>query len=185
MTFISFHFGWFSNLSSFFSCFTFLTSLSSLILDLLFHCLIERLNLPASWNGLTLSSSQVLTGTAVERVSAVLREPCQVRIDEMPLRPEFVLVVRVRPVLILTVQVEGYHIISDKNLDSTNMCVCVYVCLYSTEPSFLFLVDNIISIHGKLSDSEVFWSRFHKEIRPARLLAINPTFYQASLLDPL
>lgn len=128
MTFIPFHFGWFSNLS-FFSCFTFLTSLSSLILDTLFHSLTERLNLPASWNALLLNSSQVLPGTAVERVSAVLREPCQVCFDETPLRPEFVFVVRVRPILILTVQVEGYHIISDKHTDFTNMhvCICMYV----------------------------------------------------------
>lgn len=93
-------------------------------------------------------------------------------------------VVRVRPILILTVQVEGYHIMSDKNIDSTNMCVWMYVCIYSTVPSF-FLVDNIISIQGKLSESEVFWFRFHKEISPARLLAINSTFYEASLPDPL
>lgn len=133
-----------------------------------------------------LSSSQVLTGTAVERVSAILREPCQVCFDETPLRPEFVFVVRVRPILILTVQVEGYHIISDKHIDFTNMhvCICMYVYIVRYQV-FLSLVDNIISIQGKLSDSEVCWSRFHKEIRPARLLAINSTFYQASLLDPL
>lgn len=64
------------------------------------------------------------------------------------------------------------------------MRVCIYVYIVQYEVFFLFLVDNIISIQGKLSD-KVFWSRFHKEIRPTRLLAINSTFYQASLLDPL
>lgn len=63
-----------------------------------------------------------LTVTAVEIGFPFLWESCQEVIDETSLKPVFV--VQVRPIFILIVQVEAYHVISNKNIDSTNMYVC-------------------------------------------------------------